>query len=99
MHLHEDTDDAALAELARFPPENVLSDQKGDKYLQAVAAAHPELTRIDLRGCREVTDAGVMALVEHCPNLTSVDLAGCKRVTIAALAALAQHPSILYLNK
>merc|ERR1712100_388019 len=70
--------DTGLAKLVRGCPK-LLPDQislckklavkRGDKYLEAVAAVHPELTHIDLRGCTAVTEAGLAKLVRGCPKL------------------------------
>ena len=45
-------------------------DNITDASVTAVAAACPQLTSLDLRGCDNITDAAVTAVVAACPQLT-----------------------------
>ena len=99
IHLHKDTNDLALAELAVFPPDNVMSLQKGDKYLEGVVSLHPELTRIDLMNCPFFTEAGLVQLVRGCPKLLPDEILtffnkGDK--FLEAVAAL--HPELTHID-
>lgn len=49
------------------------------------------LTVIDMRGNKNVTDAGITALAESCPYLKDVDFASCPDVTDSSMIALGQH--------
>uniref|UniRef100_L7M692 Putative f-box and leucine-rich repeat protein 14 n=1 Tax=Rhipicephalus pulchellus TaxID=72859 RepID=L7M692_RHIPC len=43
------------------------------------------LHSVELRGCRWVSDEGVLILVEQCHDLRLLDVSGCERVTNAAV--------------
>ena len=47
------------------------------------------MTTINLRGCRNITDAAITALAANCANLTDINLWGCRNITDAAMTALA----------
>ncbi|KAJ8269552.1 hypothetical protein COCON_G00121590 [Conger conger] len=55
----------------------------------------PGLRRILLRGCREITSAGVGALAQSCPSLQVVDLGGCVGLTDEGVLALAHRCPLL----
>ena len=65
--------DAGLAVLMtkckKLHPNMVQSHKKGYAFLQAVALHHPDTKEISLRGCREVTDAGLARLISGCNQL------------------------------
>lgn len=64
--------------------------------MEALARHCPSLTSLDLHGCFNVTDAGVVALAHCCSGLADLDLAGCRRITDEALVGLgsAQLPLV-----
>jgi hypothetical protein len=39
------------------------------------------LTKVDLWGCKQLTDGGIGELARHCAALTEVNLHGCKLLT------------------
>jgi hypothetical protein len=82
--------DAGLEKLvlgfANLLPDKIKSQAKGDCFLSAVASMHPNVTSLNLRGCNNVTDAGLEKFSAGCPNLTSLDLRNCCNVTAAARA-------------
>lgn len=47
----------------------------------------PALTRLNLSGCKAVTDAAVGAVSEGCPGLVSLDVTRCQALSDAGLAA------------
>ena len=49
-------------------------------------ARNQQTTRVKCH--RNITDAAVIALAEHCPNLTTIGLRGCANITEKAKAAL-----------
>jgi hypothetical protein len=61
----------------------------GLQFLIRDACIH--LTYLDLGGCGQITDKGVMNLVDHLPNLCHLSLQGCLKVTSESIAALAQN--------
>lgn len=58
-----------------------------DAALQVVGVV-PSLTHLDLRGCKQITDAGVRALGVRTQSLQSIDLCFCPLVTYATAAVL-----------
>ena len=57
--------------------------------LRAYAGGCPQLSRVNLAGCREVvTDVAVIALAQGCPQLSSLDLDGCIQITDTAVITL-----------
>eukprot|EP01047_Picozoa_sp_COSAG01_P043456 COSAG01_NODE_3860_length_5618_cov_2.958869_9_plen_87_part_00 len=59
-----------------------------DKAVQAMAAACPRLTYLNLTGCTPLTDEAVRAVAAACPRLTSLNLTGCKAVTDEVVQAV-----------
>jgi hypothetical protein len=51
----------------------------------------PHLTDLDLGGCGQITDKGVMNLAFCLPNLCQLNLQGCLKVTSESIAALTQN--------
>ena len=64
----------------------------GNKNITDVAETQgcPALTSLDLSKCRNITDAGVVALSQNCPALTTLVLSGCRNITDAGVVALSQ---------
>ncbi|XP_075746108.1 putative RNA-binding protein EEED8.10 [Rhipicephalus microplus] len=48
-------------------------------------SCHGLLHSVELRGCPQVSDGGVLILVELCRDLRLLDVSGCERVTNAAV--------------
>ena len=46
-----------------------------------LAALPPSLTSLSLRGCKRVSDSGLLQLLLHCPGLARLDAAGCSQLT------------------
>ncbi|EEC11552.1 fbxl16, putative, partial [Ixodes scapularis] len=68
-----------------------------DKALEALMAAAPRVTNLELFGCNEVTDAGLWASLT--PAVTCLTLADCINVADDTLAAVAQLlPALRELN-
>ena len=78
--------DAGLAALVRgcrdLLPDRIISHNKGNAFLSAVAEVHPTISSLDLYECKGVTDDGLKAVVEACPELKRLNLDGCIGVTI-----------------
>jgi ankyrin repeat protein len=62
----------------------------GDRLAQTITVSLPDLTAVDFRGCKWVTDAWVAALARQLPRLVRVDFSGCTRLTDATLAILGE---------
>uniref|UniRef100_K3X4C0 WW domain-containing protein n=1 Tax=Globisporangium ultimum (strain ATCC 200006 / CBS 805.95 / DAOM BR144) TaxID=431595 RepID=K3X4C0_GLOUD len=63
----------------------------GDKALVEIGKWCPQLTHLDLFGCRHVHDAGVRAIARGCPLVTTLKLTGCRDVSSIAIQALASQ--------
>lgn len=62
-----------------------------DAALQVVGELHAQsLQRINFSYCRQISDDGVTALVQHCSRLQSVKLKGCPAVTTSVVIAIAE---------
>ncbi|KAG2488880.1 hypothetical protein HYH03_012674 [Edaphochlamys debaryana] len=57
--------------------------EAGDATLRAVSG----LSRLELRGCRGVSDLGLLQALECCPGLQCLKLSGCSQLSPAALGA------------
>lgn len=53
------------------------SESIGDEALALIAQRCPNLTRLKLRACRELTKVGMSALAKHCPNLRKLSCGSC----------------------
>ena len=51
----------------------------------------PEMQDMCLKGCVQVTDAGIEALAKNCTSLTAINLEWCQQVTDAGIEALAKN--------
>jgi len=85
--------DAKLAELlekcTQLLPETLLSEEKGDKFCEAVVKHHPEVTKLNLRGCKDITDKGLEKLIAGCKRLATVNLTGCVGLSDKVKTAMA----------
>ena len=62
----------------------------GDKTMQVVSEDCKELQSLDLRSCRNITDAGMASLSEGCKELRLLNLDSCDKITDAGLASLSE---------
>ncbi|KAL0904563.1 hypothetical protein M5K25_026690 [Dendrobium thyrsiflorum] len=76
--------DAVPSLFARFDAVSKLAlkcdrraDSIGDEALGLIAQRCPNLTRLKLRACRELTEAGMYVLAKHCPNLRKLSCGSC----------------------
>ena len=67
-----------------------LTDADLVAVADAVADMLPQLSSLNLRSCKQITDAGVIALSQGCPQLSTLDLSNCKQITDAGVIALSQ---------
>ena len=75
-----------------FPSEMAdgsWEDFAGEEPMPPMAC--PALEELSLFECCKVTDASVIALVQHCPSLKDVNFTRCRQITDASVTALAQH--------
>ena len=66
-------------------------DRKRDIPAGFLARTGKQLLKIDLTGCRKVSDAGLLEFVRRCPRLEDVSLGGCEDILDTAVASLAKH--------
>ena len=52
-----------------------------------LVALPPSLTAISLRGCKRVSDSGLLQLLLHCASLARLDAAGCSQLTAAGFGS------------
>jgi hypothetical protein len=50
-----------------------------------------DLHALNLEGCRNITDAGVLRLADRCPKLHSLVLKGCYEITDLSIISLAER--------
>jgi hypothetical protein len=55
-----------------------------------VAEECPNLIRLDLTECRQITDLSILKIAERCPKLQSLSLMGCFDVTDTSIIAVAE---------
>lgn len=60
-----------------------------DGLIAALGRFFPNITNVDLRDCRSLTDMGVAALAKSCPQITTFALCGCTMLTDVAIMTLA----------
>eukprot|EP00899_Mesostigma_viride_P008432 jgi/Mesvir1/17590/Mv08822-RA.1 len=58
--------------------------------LEGIAHRYQGLTELNVAGCRDVSDAGLVALARYCPGLQALDVSGCREVGDTGVAAVAQ---------
>uniref|UniRef100_A0A1D1Y6R0 F-box protein At1g47056 n=1 Tax=Anthurium amnicola TaxID=1678845 RepID=A0A1D1Y6R0_9ARAE len=75
---------SAPALFARFDAVSKLalkchrgSDSIGDEALALISSRCPNLVRLKLRACREVSEAGMAALAKNCPRLSKLSCGSC----------------------
>lgn len=93
LHYETVTDEGLAGLVAACPavhPNDIKSVAKGERFLAAVSQKHTGLTKINLAGCRHVTDAALAELVVCCPKLMP-DAIRSQRKGDAFVAAVAQH--------
>ena len=49
------------------------------------------LQKISLGDCRDITDAGLIAVSEHCPNLQVIDVYNCSQITDTGIISISTH--------
>ncbi|XP_065309464.1 putative RNA-binding protein EEED8.10 isoform X2 [Dermacentor albipictus] len=85
---HHGITDVALSHLSRCPGLRQLKlnylGQITDSGLGSLSC-QGSLQSIELRGCPQVSDGGVLILVELCRDLRLLDVSGCELVTNAAV--------------
>eukprot|EP01066_Platyproteum_vivax_P013595 Platyproteum_vivax@DN6146_c0_g1_i1.p1 len=62
--------------------------QIGDGTLEAVSLATPNLQKLDLRWCQNVTDYGLSVVSNQCPFLDYLSVRACPRITPALFPRL-----------
>jgi len=65
-----------------------------DAHIAHIGAALPQLQKLSLNGCRDVSNAGLAALLTHCRTLHSLELGWCN-ISDTGLVSLAAISSSL----
>ena len=52
----------------KLHPDKIISDEKGDKFVAAVAKHRPDLESINLKSC-PVSEKALISLLEQCKNM------------------------------
>ena len=61
-----------------------------DAAVASVVSKCPQLSSLDLRYCRTITDVALRAVASSCPQLSSLSLGYCNKIADAAVAAVAK---------
>jgi F-box/leucine-rich repeat protein 2/20 len=80
-------------------PDNIVSNIKGDSFLEAVAQHRPCVTTLKLGNSSLVSDKGLLVVARRCPGLLEVNATYCGNVTDMSLAALVRGCPKLEPNK
>ena len=93
--------DAGLAKLMEhcmdLHPDNVISTEKSDKFLSAVAQHHSHLKRIDVSGC-PVTDAGLAKVMEKCLKMHPNDVISFAKGDLFVISVANYHKDVISIN-
>ena len=86
QELHEQLDDANLAQLAvRWPTLRMLDLSRcarvTDHSLAVVTHYCPRLSALILNHCTQLTDATMMHISAHCQQLSTLNISGCVLIT------------------
>eukprot|EP00899_Mesostigma_viride_P008376 jgi/Mesvir1/1753/Mv11890-RA.1 len=57
-----------------------------------------ELRSLNVAGCKDVTEASLMEVVNRCPRLTSLDISGCKLENTSIKAVARSCPGLVHLS-
>ncbi|CAA6672588.1 unnamed protein product [Spirodela intermedia] len=68
------------------------SDSIGDEGLALISARCPNLTRLKIRACREVSEEGMTSLAKNCPRLRKLSCGSCTFGSRGINAVLAHCP-------
>mmetsp|Transcript_23987 Transcript_23987/g.35204 ORF Transcript_23987/g.35204 Transcript_23987/m.35204 type:complete len:230 (-) Transcript_23987:547-1236(-) len=66
-----------------------------DSALEIVAQRNPHLRKVDMSGCYDITDTGVLQLCKGCCNLQDLDLRKCEQISDISLSTFAQYSKLL----
>jgi hypothetical protein len=104
LALRPHTTDQAMGMLVRRFPTVVSLESKGnesrvltDQGMRAVSRL-ASLTFLNLSWCRNVTDAGVRAVVSSCTALEYLNLYACNNITDKGMRAVSSLPALTTLN-
>ena len=74
-------------------------DRLDDQTIQTLARYCPNLTKVSMENCHQVTDEAILALARHCSKLRSVNLHNSARVTDTSLQTLVYRcPHLTHLD-
>ena len=96
-----DVTDKGLAKLMEkckdLHPNDVISEEKGDFFLEAVAEHQPHLKDIDVIGC-PVTDAGLAKVMEKCHDMHPDAVKSFAKGDLFLTACAKYHKDITAIN-
>jgi len=74
------------------------SRYRGD-HLAKILETHPNLTHLNLLGCKRISENNLIEALKNCSNLTHLNLSGCTQITEDSLIeAMKNCPKLRYLN-
>ena len=59
-----------------------------DGAIHSLADGLPEITRLSLRGCVQISDTGALSLLTHAKNLAVINITNCKNISKPVQAAM-----------
>merc|ERR1712222_280395 len=78
-----------LKTCTRLRPDTLMSEEKGDEFCEAIVQHHSEVTSLNFRGCKDITDDGLQKLIDGCTALDTIDVTECTGLTEKGLEAIA----------
>ncbi|KAG9152680.1 hypothetical protein Leryth_020886 [Lithospermum erythrorhizon] len=74
------------------------SDTIGDRELECLAIKTASLKKVCIKGCRLLTNNGIISLATFCPNLVKIKVKKCKRVTGEVVSYVKEKRPLLELS-
>ena len=56
-------------------------EEVSNATVQELCIVQPNLTRLNMSHCEQITDAALWAIARHCTNIKTLVLSGCHQIT------------------